>query len=167
MKKNLYESIPGAPNFKWKELVYSQRASIFGINNIPKEDYIWNNLEKLCVNILQPLRDIFGPLHINSGYRCLALNTSVGSAKTSSHLIGEAADIVPVNKEYTVLDLGLYVTKNLKFREVIFEYLPHGWLHVSYRENDNHGVIKLKDSTHNYEKISIDEVVNLYNKDKT
>ncbi len=43
---------------------------------------------------LQVLRDAIGvPIHINSGYRTLAHNRSVGGVKDSRHLVGDAADI--------------------------------------------------------------------------
>ena len=43
---------------------------------------------------LQVLRDAVGKsIHINSGYRTPAHNASVGGAKTSRHMVGDAADI--------------------------------------------------------------------------
>jgi hypothetical protein len=43
--------------------------------------------------VLQPLRDRFGPIRINSGYRCPELNEAVGGVQSSQHMRGEAADI--------------------------------------------------------------------------
>jgi uncharacterized protein YcbK (DUF882 family) len=42
---------------------------------------------------LQKLRDMVGPIHINSGTRCAAHNAAVGGAPGSKHLLGKAADI--------------------------------------------------------------------------
>ena len=55
---------------------------------------IVQNLQKLCVLVLQPLRDILGaPVYINSGYRSKRLNARVGGVPNSRHLQGRAADI--------------------------------------------------------------------------
>jgi hypothetical protein len=59
----------------------------------PPEEVI-ANLAYLCTQTLQPIRDILGvPLSITSGYRCPALNTMIGSSKTSQHLKGQAVDV--------------------------------------------------------------------------
>ena len=51
------------------------------------------NLAYLCHMVLQPLRDRFGPIRINSGYRSPELNEAVGGVSNSQHMRGEAADI--------------------------------------------------------------------------
>mgnify|MGYP003626686017 FL=1 len=43
---------------------------------------------------LQSIRNIVGPLVINSAYRCPKHNATVGGAKNSQHLESAAADIV-------------------------------------------------------------------------
>ena len=45
-------------NFTLKELIKSDTAVRKGINNNPNEDHIVG-LERLCTNILQPIRDHF------------------------------------------------------------------------------------------------------------
>jgi len=45
---------------------------------------------------LQPIRDRWGPIEISSGFRCLEINKAVGGSNTSQHLLGEAADIIPL-----------------------------------------------------------------------
>lgn len=56
-----------------------------------------NNLEWLVLNVLDPLREVCGPLVVLSGFRSAALNRAAGGAETSQHLIGEAVDLVPKN----------------------------------------------------------------------
>jgi hypothetical protein len=56
--RNLNSKIPGAPNFKYREFIKSDTAIRKGIDNIPIDEH-WENIEKLAVNILQPLREIF------------------------------------------------------------------------------------------------------------
>ena len=59
------------------------------------------NLQKLCVLVLQPLRDTIGaPVYINSGYRSKRLNARVGGVPNSRHLQGRAADIHCDNLDY-------------------------------------------------------------------
>ena len=45
------------------------------------------------INGLQAIRDLVGPIHVNSGTRCAAHNRAVGGSSTSEHLLGHAADI--------------------------------------------------------------------------
>ena len=47
----------------------------------------------LCVAVLEPLRELVGPLRITSGYRSNAVNNAVGGAVGSQHNNGEAVDI--------------------------------------------------------------------------
>lgn len=47
---------------------------------------------------LQRVRDICGPIKINSAYRCPGHNAAVGGAKNSQHLSCHAADIVCSNE---------------------------------------------------------------------
>ena len=59
------------------------------------------NLQRLCVLVLQPLRDTLGaPMYINSGYRSKRLNAKVGGVANSRHLLGKAADIHCDNLDY-------------------------------------------------------------------
>ena len=55
-------------NFSLSELIKSQTAERHGISNMPTEEHI-ENLKLLCENVLQPVRDEFGPVMISSGYR--------------------------------------------------------------------------------------------------
>jgi uncharacterized protein YcbK (DUF882 family) len=50
-------------------------------------------VDKKLVTLLQDMRDIVGPLVIESGYRCEKHNAEVGGGKNSAHLRGKAADI--------------------------------------------------------------------------
>lgn len=46
--------------------------------------------------VFEPARRLLGPLHVNSGFRCPALNTAVGGNPNSRHMMGLAVDVVPV-----------------------------------------------------------------------
>lgn len=61
----------------------------------PTEEQV-ARLRDLCVHLLQPLRDRFGPLTVTSGLRSAALNGSLsGASDTSAHLSGDGADVAP------------------------------------------------------------------------
>ncbi len=47
------------------------------------------------MDMLEQIRERLGghPIHIDSGFRCLAHNAEVGGAKDSRHIHGDAADI--------------------------------------------------------------------------
>ena len=62
--------------------------------NIPTMQVV-ANLTYGCHFLLEPARLIVGPIMINSGFRCEAVNRKVGGVHNSQHLIGQAADIRP------------------------------------------------------------------------
>ncbi|MCD8207767.1 MAG: D-Ala-D-Ala carboxypeptidase family metallohydrolase [Bacteroidales bacterium] len=122
--------------FTISELCASSTATAKKIDNTPTEEVI-ANLTALVDVVLDPLREAWGePIIVNSGYRCSALNTAVGGSKTSQHMTGQAADIVPKNKTKArvkelfqkILDLGL------PFDQLINES-DYSWVHVSYKAN--------------------------------
>lgn len=51
-------------------------------------------LRRLCIEIMQKIRNVWGPVRITSGYRSAALNKRVGSTPASQHRKGEACDFV-------------------------------------------------------------------------
>lgn len=110
-----------------------------------------DNLRRLCVNILEPVRLHFGAITINSGYRCKELNRRLGGADNSQHVKGEAADIympAPILRK-----AAIYIASMLPFDQLINEY-DYRWLHVSYRDGSNRGEI-LKRTKNGYERIKI------------
>ena len=85
--------------FSISELTYSTKARELDIDNTPFSLTIIDNLTNLTENLLDHIREMWGkPLHVNSGYRCPALNKAVGGKPTSQHLKGEAADITTGSK---------------------------------------------------------------------
>lgn len=126
-----------SPNFTLHELTRSQLAARLGIDNTPPPDVV-ASLTKLCVNVLQPVRDVFGAsVDVSSGYRCPALNKAAKGSPTSQHVVGEAADIEI--EGVSNLRLATYIRDNLDFDQVILEFPSKdnpaaGWVHVSYVE---------------------------------
>lgn len=156
-------------NFSLKELTKSNQAVRFSITNEPTEERI-NALKDLCENVLQPVRDKFGRINVNSGYRCPELCTKIGSSKTSNHVFGYAADIEPDDADETFItnfECLTWIAENLEFKELIAEYFnvddkDAGWVHVAYQEGNNKKVIKLKDKKNNYKVVTLDELKELY-----
>ena len=79
-------------NFTLTEFEKSQTAIRQGLDNSMPEEHL-ENAKALCENVLQKVRDHFGPVIINSGYRGEALNKAVGGSSKSQHCKGQAADI--------------------------------------------------------------------------
>jgi len=127
-------------HFTVHEMVRSETAARKGIDNIPPAALI-PKLQKLCADILEPVRARFGkPFRPNSGYRSPELNTAVGGSARSQHCLAEAVDIEIAG--VSNFELAAWVKENLAFDKLILEcYTPglpnSGWVHVSYRENNN------------------------------
>src|ERR1051325_8425715 len=80
-------------HFSLEELIASEVAARKGIDNTPPDDIV-AKLRVLAAGLerVRAVRD--GPIHVTSGYRCLALNTAIGGAHDSMHIQGLAADIL-------------------------------------------------------------------------
>lgn len=96
-------------NFRYSEFEYSDTAKKHGIDNTLPED-LKPNVKALVDNVLQPLRDVWGVMKINSGYRCRRLNELVGGVESSLHRNGSACDVAcsnPLGLAQLAKDLGL------------------------------------------------------------
>lgn len=51
----------------------------------PVPGYMYDDLRELCQRILEPMRDKFGPAHVNSGHRWRFYNIKIGGALFSQH----------------------------------------------------------------------------------
>lgn len=120
-------------NFTLYEFLYSETAIKRGLLDqqldIP-EKYILN-LKRLCVNVLQPLRnELRTSIRVQSGYRCKELNKAVNGSNSSDHMQGLAADIVVPGR----MDMAFHFIKNrCEFKQLINEH-NLTWIHVSYDE---------------------------------
>jgi zinc D-Ala-D-Ala carboxypeptidase len=126
-------------NFTLTEFTKSQTALRMGIDNTPDGEHLGNATE-LFRNVVQKVRDKFGPTVINSGYRGPELNKAIGGSATSQHCKGEAVDIeCPGTPNY---DVAKFIEDELDFDQLILEfYTPgipdSGWVHVSYKSEGN------------------------------
>ena len=86
------------------------------------------NMTYGCIMLLEPARLEVGPIIINSGFRNSRVNRLVGGVSNSQHLVGQAADIRPLNPQQfqSLVDF-------LKSWEYTDQLLTGpGWLHVSW-----------------------------------
>lgn len=113
------------------ELVVSDTAKKNKIDNTPSPEII-SHLKELIEKLLNPIREAWGsPIIVSSGYRCPKLNEIVKGAKTSAHLTGYAADLIPGNGQRVkfIKFVQEYLKKaNIPFDQCIDEY--GRWCHV-------------------------------------
>jgi len=123
-------------NFSLNELTKSQTAIRMGIDNTSDTEQLVN-LVVLVQQVLQPCREQFGSISINSGLRVLELNQAIGSSDKSQHINGEAADF----EAYLISNrrLAEWIKEKLDFDQLILEYPGpdprDGWVHCSYKRD--------------------------------
>ncbi|MBR2735635.1 MAG: DUF882 domain-containing protein [Clostridia bacterium] len=130
-------------NFKISELLHSDIANMYHINNTTSNPVHLDNMLNLIFYVLQPLRDIVKcPVIITGGYRSQALwqklhDLGRNPAKNSQHLTGQAADIdVPQKYLHEVFKI---IEEQLPYDQLLYEYdlQGHRWIHVSYNHGKN------------------------------
>jgi len=121
-------------NFWLQEFEKSQTATRHGIDNsVP--NILIPQIKALAINVLQPVRNEFGPTTVTSGYRSPELNRKIGGSHKSQHMKGMAADFeVAGVSNFTV---AKWIQENLVFDQLILEghkkFIPNsGWVHCSY-----------------------------------
>ena len=86
------------------------------------------NMTYGCLMLLEPARQVVGPILINSGFRNPRVNALVGGVRNSQHLLGQAADIRPrdpaqFQRLVDFLKANAYTDQLLT---------GNGWLHISW-----------------------------------
>ena len=123
--------------FTIEELCYSTVAKKNKIDNTPTEEII-EHLTEMVDNLLDPLREALGSaIIVGSGFRCEKLNKKVGGSKTSAHLKGFAADLLPVNgdiDEFFEFVKNYLLENDIPFDQLIDEHSGNvHWVHISYK----------------------------------
>ena len=128
MKENLnnlseFDGVRLSPHFYLREFLNLGKYP----ENIPSMQVV-ENLTYGCHQLLEPARQVVGPIIINSGFRCSEVNRRVGGVSNSQHLTGQAADIRPKDPQ--------------QFQRLVdfLKSCPHtdqlltgpGWLHISW-----------------------------------
>lgn len=124
--------------FELDEFLTSSTARQKSIENMPSWEVV-EHLNELAI-FLDGLREAWGSgIRITSGYRNEALNKVVGGVGNSVHMIGYAADIVPVNGEFEkfVRFVESYL-KGKDFDQLIIEKSKTSrWLHLALYNNSH------------------------------
>lgn len=121
-------------NFTEAEFIATQQRDL-----LDQQERYWRESTAVRLNAirfarggLEQVREVVGPCAITSGYRCPPLNERVGGAQASRHLVGLAADILPL-KVGVVEAMEMLVAALREGRlpgvdRIIYE---HGrWLHI-------------------------------------
>lgn len=124
-------------NFTLDEMCNSQTATRLGIDNVPTEPQILDNLKQTCYG-LEEIRTLLGgkPILISSGFRSVALNAAVNGSQGSQHLLGQAADFTCPTYGNPAQIVAAIRASKINYDQVILEfYNPEkktGWVHVSF-----------------------------------
>lgn len=131
------------------ESTRSDTAIRLNLDNTPPPEVL-ERMKVTATRIVDPVRNRFPNVRINSFYRSPSLNRKLKGAKNSQHVTGEAVDLdTPDNVDNVAI--FNFIKDQLVFDQVIGEYPDANgvfqWTHASIREKDNRGqvLIKLKD----------------------
>ena len=124
------ENLQLSPHFSLQEAIRSDTAERLHLINTPPPTVVKTMVETALY--VEKVRALLGnePLHINSWYRCPALNKALGSSDTSQHRVGEAVDFICPN--YGIpLDIckKIIAAGTIPFDQLILE---HSWVHISF-----------------------------------
>lgn len=115
-------------HFSLDELTASSTATRLGIDNTPNLETV-ARLTTLALG-LERVRALLGhPMHIDSGYRCPALNAAVGGSKVSAHMEGWAADFVCPDYGAPLGIARAIAASDIQFDQCIQEGT---WVHISF-----------------------------------
>ena len=126
--------IMASPHFSIEELTFSETATRHGIDNTPND----NELDNLLITAMEMenVRELLGNnfIHISSGFRCVELNTLIGSKKTSSHVRGLACDFTARGYGNPNDIVSAIVNSDINYDQLILEY--DSWVHISFCEDE-------------------------------
>jgi zinc D-Ala-D-Ala carboxypeptidase len=124
-------------HFTLEEMIRSQTASRIGIDNTPDAEEIENG-RLLCSLLLEPARAILSKalgrevsMHIDSAFRCRALNRAVGGSETSVHPNFLAGDVIPGLPSDVSLRMAFDLLRknfDLPYDQIILEC--NEWIHL-------------------------------------
>lgn len=130
-------------HFTLAEYTISETAARKGIDNTPREAYVLDNLKRMA-GVMEKIRDLLGhPITVTSGFRCLDLNSAIGSKPTSAHVVGLATDFIApaYGTPYDVCRAIEPHMQRLGIDQLIYE---HTWIHVGLRAGEaRHQVMTL------------------------
>ena len=123
-------------HFTVEEFTQSQTAGRLGIDNdLPLE--LYETAKRTAAGLEEVrLRLRSHPIHISSGFRCLALNAAVGSKNTSQHVKGEAVDFTCPTFGSVNQIIEAIIDSDIVYDQLISEFSSNGggWVHISFSD---------------------------------
>ena len=123
----------------YAEAIHSNTAKRKGIDNTPNPTQV-DAMKLLAEKVFEPLREwTSGPIKVNSFFRSVALNESIGGAASSQHCKGQAIDIDDVYGCKSNAEMYNWIKDNLDFDQMIWEFgtdMNPNWVHISYVSED-------------------------------
>ena len=133
-------------NITFEEATISPTALRLGIKNEPNEAQL-TAMVMVAEMCFEKARAVFGPIKINSFFRCDALNKAVGGSATSHHVLGSAIDMT-LGSRAKNKKLFDWCKNNLQYTQLIHEYgdsTGPDWVHISYiPENLKNQILYIK-----------------------
>lgn len=116
-------------HFSLEEFTRSETAARRGLDNTPDAETI-EHLKTLASGMEQ-VRELLGhPIHINSAFRSLKVNSAVGSKPTSAHVKGYAADFVCPEFGDVQQICHAIMDSTIEYDQLIHEF--QSWVHISF-----------------------------------
>jgi len=127
----------------YAEAIHSNTAKRKGIDNTPSQTQV-DAMKLLAEKVFEPLRKwVGGPIKVNSFFRSVTLNETIGGVASSQHCKGQAIDIDDVYGYKSNAEMYKWVQENLDYDQMIWEFgtdTQPNWVHISYvseEENRN------------------------------
>jgi hypothetical protein len=116
-----------SPHFTYGQMTKTEHRDFIDKNRDQGKQYI-DHLSLLCNNVIEPVWVLMGPISINSCFRCPDLNTLIGGAKNSQHMVAEAADTEYTNG-LTLQQIfnKIAFSSTIQYSQLIIEW---GWIHI-------------------------------------
>lgn len=116
------------PHFSLEEVEHSVVADRLGIpNHLPEQ---LKPIALYTAQRMEEVRSLLGkPIPISSWYRSPRLNSYIGGAKNSQHLLAQAVDFIcpAFGTPYKVAEA--IRNSSIQFDQLIYEY---SWIHISF-----------------------------------
>jgi len=141
-------------HFSLAELTRSPTAARLGIDNDLPLDLL-GTAKRTCAG-LELVRSLLGdnPIRISSGYRCLALNSAIGSKHTSQHVKAEAVDFTCPTFGSVDQIVKAIIESDIEYDQLLREYYDGnggGWVHISFSDKPKRQALIIdQDGTRGY-----------------